>query len=352
MLNSRCAIRGRAFRSRNLATFLSGFAVWSMHGGKISVQSQVGKGTTFTVTLPYGSAHLPKERLRSDSGGQIVAGAARKAFVQEALSWLPGHQVADAASRQDMEAADALSAPLPGAADRPHVLLADDNRDMRDYVHRLLVSRFEVTTAKNGREALEKLNQRTPDLVLSDVMMPEMDGFQLLAAVRENPATSSVPVVLLSARAGEESLIEGMMSGADDYVVKPFTARELLARVEAHIKIARFRREAQETEQRLQSELRESEREQQRLLDVVNQSTDFIGLADMEGRVLYVNKTARAMTGLGESQDVRTLRIKDFFFPEEVAHLEDVVISTVLREGRWQGEVNFRHFRTGESIPV
>jgi len=223
---------------------------------------------------------------------------------------------------------------------------------MRDYVHRLLVSRFEVTTAKNGREALEKLNQRTPDLVLSDVMMPEMDGFQLLAAVRENPATSSVPVVLLSARAGEESLIEGMMSGADDYVVKPFTARELLARVEAHIKIARFRREALETEQRLQSELRESEREQQRLLDVVNQSTDFIGLSDMEGRVLYVNKTARAMTGLGESQDVRTLRIKDFFFPEEVAHLEDVVISTVLREGRWQGEVNFRHFRTGESIPV
>ena len=183
-------------------------------------------------------------------------------------------------------------------------------------------------------------------------MMPEMDGLQLLAALRENHATSSIPVVLLSARAGEESLIEGMLSGADDYVVKPFTARELLARVEAHIKIASFRREALEREAKLQNELLESVREQQRLLAVINQSTDFIGLADMQGQVLYVNKMGRAITGLEETQDVRQLRIKDFFFPEDVPFLENEVISTVLREGRWQGEVNFRHFRTAESITV
>ncbi|MGB9121343.1 MAG: ATP-binding protein, partial [Candidatus Angelobacter sp.] len=323
----------------------------AMHGGQITVQSKVGQGTTFTVTLPYGSQHLPRERVRPEAE-QIVPGTARKAFVQEALSWLPGHAVDDTESREDLEAADALSAPLLITSSKPRVLLADDNRDMREYVRRLLSSRFEVTTAENGRQALEKANQQLPALVLSDVMMPEMDGLQLLAALRENPATSSVPVVLLSARAGEESLIEGMMSGADDYVVKPFTARELLARVEAHIKIASFRREALERESRLQSELRESEREQQQLLDVVNQSTDFIGLADMQGRVLYVNKSARAMMGLGEAQDVRQLRIKDFFFPEDVPFLEHQVISTVVREGRWQGEVNFRHFKTGASIPV
>jgi PAS domain S-box-containing protein len=323
----------------------------AMHGGKITVQSHVGKGTTFTISLPYGSRHLPRERVRPEAE-QIVPGTARKAFVQEALSWLPGHPVDDTESREDLEAADALSAPLLITSSKPRVLLVDDNRDMREYVRRLLNSRFEVTTAENGRQALEKVNQQIPALVLSDVMMPEMDGLQLLAALRENPATSSVPVVLLSARAGEESLIEGMMSGADDYVVKPFTARELLARVEAHIKIASFRREALETEKRLQSELRASEREQLRLLAVMDQSTDFIGLADMEGRVLYVNKSARAMMGLGEKQDVRQLRIKDFFFPEDVPFLEDVVISTVLREGRWQGEVNFRHFKTGASISV
>jgi PAS domain S-box-containing protein len=323
----------------------------AMHGGKITVQSHVGKGTTFTISLPYGSRHLPRERVRPEAE-QIVPGTARKAFVQEALSWLPGHPVDDTGSREDLEAADALSAPLLITSSKPRVLLVDDNRDMREYVRRLLNSRFEVTTAENGRQALEKVNQQIPALVLSDVMMPEMDGLQLLAALRENPATSSVPVVLLSARAGEESLIEGMLSGADDYVVKPFTARELLARVEAHIKIAAFRREALETEKRLQSELRASEREQLRLLAVMDQSTDFIGLADMEGRVLYVNKSARAMMGLGEKQDVRQLRIKDFFFPEDVPFLEDVVISTVLREGRWQGEVNFRHFKTGASISV
>jgi PAS domain S-box-containing protein len=323
----------------------------AMHGGKISVHSQVGKGTTFTVTLPYGSQHLPRERVRPEAE-QIVPGTARKAFVQEALSWLPGHTVDDTASREDLETADALSAPLLVTSTKPRVLLADDNRDMREYVRRLLSSRFEVTTAENGRQALEKASQQLPALVLSDVMMPEMDGLQLLAALRENPATSSVPVVLLSARAGEESLIEGMMSGADDYVVKPFTARELLARVEAHIKIANFRREALKRESRLQSELRESEREQQRLLAVMNQSTDFIGVADLNGRVVYLNSSARRLVGLGESEDVRVLRIQDFVFPEDVPALENTVVPTVLREGRWQGETRFRHFRTGASIPV
>jgi PAS domain S-box-containing protein len=323
----------------------------AMHGGNISVQSQVGKGTTFTVSLPYGSQHLPKERIRPEAE-QIVAGSARKAFVQEALSWLPGDQGADTASREDMEVADAMSAPLSQTVGRPRVLLVDDNRDMREYVQRLLSSRFEVTTVKNGREALEEANKRTPHLVLSDVMMPEMDGLQLLAAMRKNPATSFVPVVLLSARAGEESLIEGMMSGADDYVVKPFTARELLARVEAHIKIASFRREALARESKLQLELRESEREQQRLLAVMNQSTDFIGVADLEGRMLYVNESARRVVGLSNGDDVRRLSIKDFFFAEDIPTLEKTVIPTALREGRWQAETRFRHFQTGKSIPV
>jgi PAS domain S-box-containing protein len=280
----------------------------------------------------------------------------REAFVQEALSWLPGREIADADPRDYTNPANSDSPGRAALATEPHtkarVLLVDDNRDMREYVRRLLSSRFEVTTADNGRDALQKANLRAPDLVLSDVMMPEMDGFQLLAALRENQSTSSVPVILLSARAGEDSLIEGMLSGADDYVVKPFTARELLARVEAHIKIAAFRREAMETEKRLQAELRAAEREQLRLLAVMNQSTDFIGLAEVQGHVLYMNKNARSLVGLGETEDVRRLQIKDFFFPDEVASLESTIIPTVLRDGRWQGEVRFRHFQSGESIPV
>ncbi len=103
---------------------------------------------------------------------------------------------------------------------------------------------FDIVTAANGRIALEEAERRSADLVLTDVMMPEMDGFALLSALRRNPATSVVPVIMLSARAGEEARIEGMDSGADDYLTKPFSARELMARVEAQLKMVRLRREA------------------------------------------------------------------------------------------------------------
>ncbi len=325
----------------------------TMHGGTISVHSRVGEGTTFTVSLPYGSKHLPQDHIRHEN--RTAVDGRREAFVQEALSWLPDQQVPDEVLLGPTDTAD-LGLPIlprtPEADAKSRVLLVDDNRDMREYVGRLLSSRFEVITAENGRDALQKINKNAPDLVLTDVMMPEMDGFQLLAALRKNQTTALVPVVMLSARAGEDSRVEGMQSGADDYLVKPFTARELLARVAAHIKIARFRCEALTRESQLQRALRESEREQQWLLEVVGQSTDFIGLATMQGQMLYVNRSARALVRLKDTDDIRRLKIKDFLFPEDIHFHEDVLIPTVMREGRWQGETRFRDFQTGESIPV
>ncbi len=327
----------------------------AMHGGRITVQSQVGKGTSFTVMLPYGSRHLPQDLITTQNG-VAVPGTSREAFVQEALSWLPALKITDSLPHNTtpdvLDTTGALSALSSETAEKARVLLVEDNHDMREYVCRLLSSRFDVVTAGNGRKALQEAKEHLPDLVLSDVMMPEMDGFQLLAALREDPSTASVPVVLLSARAGEDSLIEGMQSGADDYLVKPFTARELMARVGAHIKIARFRREALERESRLQLDLRQSEREQQRLLAVLDQSTDFIGLADLEARVLYVNSSGRSLVGLSQTDDIQQLAIKDFFFAEDVALLEQEIVPAVMREGRWQGEIRFRHFQTAASIPM
>ncbi|HWF02377.1 MAG TPA: response regulator, partial [Candidatus Angelobacter sp.] len=223
----------------------------NMHGGTIDVQSQMGQGTTFTVSIPYGNKHLPHDRIRSREENAI-SGSAREAMVQEALSWLPDDQTKDELASftnpADLETMAALSSLPPEAGAKARVLLVDDNRDMREYVYRLLSSRFDVITAVNGRDALEKVKQQPPDLVLSDVMMPEMDGFELLDALRKDQSTATIPVVLLSARAGEDARIEGMQSGADDYLVKPFTARELLARVETHIKFARIRAEAQRKE--------------------------------------------------------------------------------------------------------
>jgi light-regulated signal transduction histidine kinase (bacteriophytochrome) len=112
---------------------------------------------------------------------------------------------------------------------------------MREYVQRLLAPQFTVFTASDGEEALQKMRVYRPDLLLSDVMMPKMDGFGLLKAIRTTPELQATPVILLSAQAGEEAKIEGLEAGADDYLVKPFGGRELIARVESNIRIAKER---------------------------------------------------------------------------------------------------------------
>src|SRR5262249_44110508 len=127
---------------------------------------------------------------------------------------------------------------------RSRVLVADDNADMRQYLGRLLGEVYEVEEVADGQAALSAARARPPDLVLADGMMPELDGFGLLRELRADPRTRTVPVVLVSARAGEESRAEGLAAGADDYLVKPFSARELLARVGAHLEMAYVRREA------------------------------------------------------------------------------------------------------------
>jgi len=198
-----------------------------LHGGSIGVASRHGEGSEFTIRLPLGSEHLPQDRLAPALPDTGIASAGT--YVEEARRWLPDTREAPASDPVD--------------AVRPRVLLADDNPDMRDYVQRLLEARYEVEAVADGQAALEAARRRAPDLVLSDVMMPRLDGLGLLAALRTDPALGSVPVVLLSARAGDEAQIDGIEVGADDYLVKPFSARELLARVHTHLEMARWRRQ-------------------------------------------------------------------------------------------------------------
>jgi len=134
---------------------------------------------------------------------------------------------------------------------------------MRQYIARLLSERYEVYAAADGRQALEATQQMRPALVLADVMMPHLDGFGLLRAIREDSSLASTPVILLSARAGEESRVEGLEADADDYLIKPFAARELLARVAAHVNMAMVRRETAEREERMRNHA-ELEREKLR----------------------------------------------------------------------------------------
>ncbi|MDI5964976.1 SpoIIE family protein phosphatase [Streptantibioticus silvisoli] len=212
-----------------------------LHGGEIDAASTEGRGTRFTIRLPFGSAHLPAGVLlpRADGG---AAPAVTDPFVQEALRWLPGEEIATAPAGVKSAADGCADAPASGSSLRAEVLVADDNADMREYLSRLLRGAgYRVSTVDDGRQALEAVRAKAFDLVVSDVMMPHLDGLALVAALRGDQRTASLPVLLLSARAGQEASIEGLQAGADDYLVKPFAAAELLARVRANIELARLR---------------------------------------------------------------------------------------------------------------
>jgi signal transduction histidine kinase len=206
-----------------------------LHGGTVTAESALGRGTTFAVELPLGATHLPSDRVQARASATATSLGA-DAFVEEALRWLP----ADAASSVGVDAAAPASTHHTDAAVE-RILLVDDNADARDYIRRLLQPRWMVDAVGNGREALMSIARDRPDLVLTDLMMPEMDGFALMQALRGDAQTRDIPIVVLSARAGEEATLEGLQAGADDYLVKPFSARELIARVEAQLLRARIR---------------------------------------------------------------------------------------------------------------
>ena len=205
-----------------------------LHGGRIEAQSQPGVGTRMTVSIPAGSAHLPANRIEaSRSVDSTAVGSA--AYVNDALSWLP----ADDPARDGLAVSPAPGETRSTATAGIRLLLADDNADMREYLRRLLSTQWTVEVVTNGREALEAVLRRPPDLLVADVMMPELDGLELTRQLRANPETSGLPILLLSARAGEEAVAEGLALGANDYIVKPFSARELVARVRVQLEIAR-----------------------------------------------------------------------------------------------------------------
>ncbi|OKH44894.1 histidine kinase [Calothrix sp. HK-06] len=253
-----------------------------LHGGTIQVQSVYGQGTTFTISIPCGKEHLKNNELVRESVLNQT-NIRSDAFVEEALGWLVDNV-------EDVEEVEFNEIQLP----RAKVLLADDNADMREYVRKLLCTQYEVIAVADGEAALAYARKHLPDIVLSDVMMPKLDGFGLLAQLRSDERTSCIPIVLLSARAGEESRVEGLLSGADDYLIKPFSARELLARVKATLETSRLRQEAANSRIEVEAvKLRAT---------ILERVTDaFYGL-DREWRFTYINSRCEEYLGKNRSE--------------------------------------------------
>jgi len=247
-----------------------------------------------------------------------------EAFVKEALRWL-----SDGAGGKDASTglADAVrNAVGAGASSRAErVLLADDNADMREYITRLLGERYEVLAVSNGDDALKSAVSEPPDLILSDVMMPGLDGFGLLNELRARPETKTIPVVLLSARAGEESRVEGLGAGADDYLIKPFTARELLARVAAHLSMRRRRMEAERA-------LRESQATLQSFYDSSPFLMGVVEIKDGDLVAVYFNTAAAKFMG-GDEKSFQGQRGEELGVPAEIDALWTEYCRRSQREG-------------------
>ncbi len=219
-------VTGRTFEGTGIGLSLVKELVL-LHGGYIEVSSKEGEGSTFTITLPTGKAHLRSEQVTDEQ--YDVDGTIADSFIAESLALA------------EIPVSEGENEAIPDAAT---VLVVDDNADMRSYIRGLLQREVNVVMANDGAEALNKISGRKIDLVLSDIMMPVVDGIELVQTIKKTPKTSMIPVILISARAGEEARVEGYDIGADDYITKPFSAKELIARVRAQVALAKKRNDA------------------------------------------------------------------------------------------------------------
>lgn len=273
-----------------------------LHGGKIHVESggvpQIRRGSKFVVTIPYGKDHLLSANVYEEAPDSDYRGTYTRGLLEETILWADRSPTYSSnESPLELEIATASSGgmrldPTTMFFDKSDVvLLVDDNLDMRRYIGSLLCHYCTVIEASNGRDALDIAVSCRPNVILSDVMMPVMDGFTLLSQLRGRKETSLIPIILLTAKSGADSHVKGLLSGADDYLAKPFKAVELIARVHLQMQLGKKRIEMEE-------------KFAERVLEI-NQLTELspvaIFKADYLGRIIYANPTWYRLAGYGSS---------------------------------------------------
>lgn len=292
-----------------------------LHGGRVDVDSAPGKGTSFTVAIPLGKAHLRAEHIVAPGDAPASAGRIAQ-YLEEISGWL----------QLGTERGAAVS-------DRANILIVDDNHDLRSYLRRVLGKRWNVSVATDGAAALERIAQHKPDLVISDIMMPNVNGIELLKRLRSNPQTERLPVILLSARAGDEASIEGLLHGADDYIVKPFGEERLVARVESTLKAAKLRERAVGAAERSRDDAIENERVLRMLADAIPQ---IVCTAAPNGKIDYFNRRWFEFTGLSEEQTFEKTGWMAAIHPDDRALLEPRLREAIAVGGDFSLEIRVR----------
>ena len=379
--------QGRSYEGTGIGLALT-YELVKLHGGSIRIESTLGKGSVFILQFPFGFAHLPVANLGKREAHKV--GLVGAAFVEEISNWMSSPLVVEENSKAPHDAS--LSSSSTSATHRSIILIVDDNKDMCQYLKGLLVNSWNVLVAHDGKQALQMIQEQLPDLILSDVMMPIMNGNELLMEVRKTSATKLIPFILLSAQAGEEARLEGLRMGADDYLVKPFSANELLTRVNAHLALGNTRRKLEnqvkekaaqllktheelsvETQERLRIEkelgvqfarraIEAEERQQElsKLLQIIRATTDRLNLALQAGNIgtwsweiktntFTCDEYLLSLYGVNQNQFTATF---DNFIA--LVHFDDQtrvrqIIENTLKEGA-HFEIDFRVIRPLDGI--
>jgi CheY-like chemotaxis protein len=193
-----------------------------LHQGAIFVESRFGEGSVFTINIPLVSLedNQAESHNTDDSADALTAGKQEHGYAAD----VPAEEFpkrVDGKEKRNRNSESEIST----------ILIVEDNDDMRDYLAGILNKNYRTLSAINGKEALRKLEIEKVDLVLSDLMMPEMDGYELTQSIRSNDHYEGLPIILLTAKSHVPDKVEGFEKGASDYIIKPFSAEEVLARI-------------------------------------------------------------------------------------------------------------------------
>jgi signal transduction histidine kinase/DNA-binding response OmpR family regulator len=282
-----------------------------LHHGEIQVKSEQGKGTEFTIRLPMGDTHLEPDEI--DHAPETPAEKTEPGKI-------PAHYIDMIEPAAENGAAEEEPAGSEGEEEKNIILVVEDSRDVRDYIRNSIESLYKVVEAKDGSEGISKAREIIPDLIISDIMMPGADGYELCKELKNAVETSHIPIVLLTAKASEENILEGIEVGADDYITKPFNTKILLARIKNLIDLRRqlqLNLNREMTFQPVKTSVSEIDREfLNDLQTVLNENiSDPEFNVELLSKKLYMShatlyRKINALSGENPSAFIRTYRLK------------------------------------------